>query len=67
MSSRRNFLQTVSTVIVTSPFTVAIATAEEETCEFHIVRLAQAMKAIHGGEWRVNINHNSKMAAVVKI
>jgi hypothetical protein len=40
--------------------------AEQDSPEYYIGRLAQAMKARHGGEWRVDINHLMKTALVFK-
>lgn len=44
----------------------AKASTEVETCEYHITKLAQAMKAIHGGEWAMKIDHLAKTAMVIK-
>jgi hypothetical protein len=41
--------------------------ADLDSPEYHIGRLAQSLKAMHGGEWKVNINHKSKIAMVVKV
>lgn len=66
MSSRRTFLKAAPMVIVSSPFTLAIAKAEDESCEFYIMKLAQAMEAIHGGEWQLELNHKSQIAMVMR-
>jgi len=41
--------------------------AEQDSPEYHIGRLAQSLKAMHGGEWKMEINHKSKIAMVVKV
>lgn len=65
MATRRLVLKSVP-VLVTSSFFPAKAKASQD-CELYIEKLAEAMKALHGGEWKVDINHKSKMAIVVKI
>lgn len=64
MTTRRGFLQTVPIVAATT--VLPAKAAEHESPEYFIGKLAQAMKAIHGGSWKVSINHTSKIAMVVK-
>jgi hypothetical protein len=42
------------------------AANEIESCEFHLKGLAKAMKDIHGGDWRTDLNHKLKTAVVFK-
>ncbi|MBZ3693224.1 twin-arginine translocation signal domain-containing protein [Phyllobacterium calauticae] len=37
-----------------------------ELAWYHAYQLAEAMQAIHGGEWKVMLNHNSKIAAIAQ-
>lgn len=61
MSSRRIFLKSIA------PFAAAVTfpkisesrqVPEEDICRFHAEGLAQAMKAMHGGEWKVVLRHD---------
>lgn len=64
LATRRDILQSIPLMAATS---ILPAGANEiESCEFYLKGLANAMKAIHGGEWRADINHKSKMAVVAK-
>lgn len=37
-----------------------------ELAWYHAGQLAEAMQKIHGGKWKLKINHNSKMAVVAR-
>lgn len=37
-----------------------------ELAWYHAYQLAEVMQAIHGGQWKVMLNHNSKMAAIAQ-
>ena len=65
MATRRAILQSIPLMAAVN---IVPADAREiESCEFYLKGLALAMKAIHGGEWRADINHKSKMAVVAKV
>ena len=66
MATRRLVLKSVPALVTASLLPVTKATASQD-CEYHLKKLAEAMQALHGGEWKVEINHKSKMAIVVKI
>lgn len=40
---------------------------EIESCEFHLKGLAKAMKDLHGGDWKADLNHKLKTALVFKV
>jgi hypothetical protein len=65
VTTRRVFLKSVPIVAATT--VLPAKSADLDSPEYHIGRLAQSLKAMHGGEWKVNINHNSKIAMVVKV
>lgn len=65
MATRRIFLKSVPLMAVTS--VVPANSAEQDSPEYLIGKLALALKTMHGGEWSVNINHKSKVAIVVQL
>ena len=64
MTTRRIFLTSVPLMAATT--VLPSKAAEQESPEYFLGRLVQAMKARHGGEWRADINHKSMMAVVAK-
>lgn len=64
MTTRRAFLQSIP--IIAAATTLPAKATAVENCDKIGKKLASAMKTIHGGEWRVSINHKSKIAIVVK-
>jgi len=64
VTTRRVFLKTAPLVAASTVMPTNASASDQ--CDYHIQKLAEAMKALHGGEWRVDINHASKMAIVVK-
>lgn len=61
MTGRRAFLKSLAPVAV-----AAIVPARAETkptpdlCEYYAECLASAMKSRHGGQWKVELNHEKK-------
>jgi hypothetical protein len=64
LATRRAILQSIPLMAASS--VLPAGANEAEDCEFHLKALALAMKKLHGGEWRVDINHELLMAVVVR-
>lgn len=66
MTTRRIFLQSVPLMAATT--VLPSKAAEQDSPEYFLGRLVQAMKARHGGdgEWKADINHTMKTAIVFK-
>jgi ABC-type cobalamin transport system ATPase subunit len=78
-SSRRRFLIGAGTAAVAAPVPAALAlqmpqqttpadnsaTAEERVAQA-VDQIKQSMKAIHGGEWRACIDHETSFVLVIR-
>lgn len=40
--------------------------AQDDTI-FYAGKLAAAMRSMHGGEWRLDINHHAKMVVLIQV
>lgn len=64
MTTRRGFLQSVPIVAATT--VLPAKASEQHSAEYHLGKVAVALKALYGGEWKANIDHKAKMAVVIR-
>jgi hypothetical protein len=69
MSNRRIFLKSllpIATVLTLPNTAEASQDAEDDLCQLYADGLANAMKARHGGEWSIDVNHSTACAIIAK-
>lgn len=67
MHSRRIFLKTIAPIAAALSFPEKTEASQDALCQFHAERLAEAMKARHGGNWVADVNHEAFGAFVFKL
>lgn len=66
MHSRRIFLKTLAPAAVALTLPAKSEASQDDICRFYADRLAEAMKARHGGNWVADVNHEALGAFVFK-
>lgn len=71
MQSRREALKslTLGAVLLgqTGAFQKANALTLGDECELYAKKLADAMSKRHGGQWKIDLNHDAQFALVVPL
>lgn len=66
MQSRRIFLKAIAPAAAALSLPAKAEDSQDDICRFHAERLAEAMKARHGGNWVADVNHEAFGAFVFK-
>lgn len=68
MQNRRIFLKSIApaAAALTIPAT-AEANQQDDLCRFYAEQLGAAMKARHGGDWNIDINHKTACAIIARL
>ncbi|MGQ4813070.1 hypothetical protein ACCZ74_12320 [Agrobacterium vitis] len=66
-SMRRDFLKLAAPAAVIAAIPgKSIASHDDGSCEYHAQKLADAMKNMHGGKWKISISHELGCAYVFR-
>jgi hypothetical protein len=66
MRDRRTFLKSIVPVAVAITLPKP-AEASQDICQFYADQLGAAMKARHGGNWSVEVNHKTTCAIIARL
>lgn len=66
MPNRRTFLKSIVPVAAAITFPKT-AEASQDLCQFYADQLEAAMKARHGGDWSVDVNHKTACAIIARL
>lgn len=67
MHSRRIFLKSIAPAAAIAIAIPKTSEANQDLCQFHADGLVEAMKAKHGGDWRVNMDGAGKFCFMFRL
>jgi len=67
METRRSVLKTITAAALLPIIRPSAALAIDDLCLHHATQLALALKAKHGGAWKISIDHDFAMVTKIHV